>query len=491
MKRSMLKILIYREEHPLAYRLLLYIVLCSTFFAVLVTFVQLYIDYQKDVSLISNRLQQIERTYLQGLASSVWYFDNELMEKQLNGILQLQDIRYLEIRGRDGSLLMAAGQKSSGETITRQFDLHFDHEGHNSPVGALFVTASLEGVYLRLRERMFVILSTQMVKTLLVSICILLIVRYLVTRHLTTMAQYVSHLDLHHLAWPLTLHRAPSKRGPPDELEQVASAINEMRLNLLRDIEERQQIEQERENLIKELEAKNTELEQFTYTVSHDLKSPLITIRGFLTLLEQDAQAGDGEKLTTDMQYISHAADTMQHLLDDLLELSRIGRMVNPFEEVALPELVTGICDVLAGRLAQKQVNVTISPALPTVYGDRTRLAQVFENFIDNAAKFMGDQPHPQIEIGVRRQDGEQVVYVRDNGMGIDKSQHDTIFGLFKKLHTDVEGTGIGLTTVKRIIEIHGGRIWVESDGTGKGTTFCMTFPAGPSETSSGIHPAS
>ena len=112
------------------------------------------------------------------------------------------------------------------------------------------------------------------------------------------------------------------------------------------------------------------------------------------------------------------------------------------------------------------------------VYGDQRRLAQVLQNLIENAVKFMGNQPNPRIEIGTRKDHEEQVIYVQDNGIGVDPRYHETVFGLFNKLDTGTHGTGIGLALVHRIVEIHGGRVWVESQGKGFGATFCFTLPS-------------
>jgi len=255
---------------------------------------------------------------------------------------------------------------------------------------------------------------------------------------------------------------------------QIISETNE---KLLNEILERKQIEKQRESLIDELETKNAELEQFTYTVSHDLKSPLITIKGFLGMLEKDALEGDTDRMKADMARISAAAEKMKHLLDELLELSRIGRMVNPPAEVPFGEMVREAMDVVGGRLAEGNVQVQIAPELPVIFGDPPRLQEVVENLIDNAVKYMGDKSDPLIEIGTRKDGQEAVFYVRDNGVGIDPRYHEKIFGLFDKLDPNTDGTGIGLAIVKRIVEVHSGQIWVESEGTGKGATFCFTIP--------------
>jgi signal transduction histidine kinase len=225
-----------------------------------------------------------------------------------------------------------------------------------------------------------------------------------------------------------------------------------------------------------ELENRNAELARFIYTVSHDLKSPLITIQGFLGLLERDALRGDRERLGTDLTYLRTAATTMQRLLDDLLALSRIGRVVQPPTVISLRALAHEAVMLVGGQIAARGVQVPIAPDLPDVLGDSPRLLEVLQNLVDNAVKFMGTQPAPRIDIGVRQDATERVYYVRDNGVGIDPRYHEQVFGLFERLAPEGEGTGIGLALVQRIIEVHGGRIWVESAGQGGGSTFCFTL---------------
>lgn len=243
------------------------------------------------------------------------------------------------------------------------------------------------------------------------------------------------------------------------------------------DITDRKQAEEAREKLIIDLETKNAELERFTYTVSHDLKSPIVTIKGFLGWLEKDMARGDKPRMHRDIEQIRNAAEKMRLLLDDLLELSRIGRLMNPSQAVPLDTLVREAVDLVAGQLSARGVRVDIAPNLPVVCGDRPRLVEVLQNLLDNAVKFMGAQPEPRIEIRARQEAGETVCYVQDNGVGIEPRYHHKIFGLFERLDQTVEGTGIGLALVKRIVEIHGGRIWVESAGQGQGSTFYFTLP--------------
>lgn len=246
---------------------------------------------------------------------------------------------------------------------------------------------------------------------------------------------------------------------------------------IAREITERKKAELEREKLITELELKNAELERFTYTVSHDLKSPLVTITGFLSYLEKDARSGNFEKFDNDLKRIRHAVDKMQMLLRDLLELSRIGRIINEPVETSVGEIVREALALVDGQLQARGVRVEYTDEDLTIFGDRVRLVEVMQNLLDNAVKFMGSQPHPQIRIGaIRDEQGKPIFFVQDNGIGIAPQFSNRIFGLFNKLDADSQGSGVGLTLVKRIIEVHGGRIWVESQ-PGEGATFYFTLP--------------
>jgi len=272
-------------------------------------------------------------------------------------------------------------------------------------------------------------------------------------------------------------HQDESRRFIQQVAFPIRTAKGFMLGSIIRDITIQKQIEIEREMLIQELEDQNAELERFTYTVSHDLKAPLVTIRGFLGYLEQDAKSGKLERMQDDIQRIERATDKMHSLLKDLLELSRVGRLMNPPEEIEFGTLVHEAIDMTSGILDEKGVQVEVAPDLPTVRGDRQRLLEVVQNLVDNAAKFIGDKPNPRIEIGQRGdEDGIPVFFVKDNGIGIAPEHHEKVFGLFNKLNSQIEGTGVGLALVKRIIEFHGGKIWIESE-LGKGSTFYFTLP--------------
>jgi PAS domain S-box-containing protein len=243
------------------------------------------------------------------------------------------------------------------------------------------------------------------------------------------------------------------------------------------DITERKLLEQEKDKYTKELAEKNIELERFTYTVSHDLKSPLVTIKTFLGYLPQDMTAADKQRVEKDLLFMNGAADKMGLLLQELLEMSRIGRIMNPSVKITSAELIDEAISIVAGSVAARGVKVQVSGESVTLFGDRSRLLEIWQNLLENAVKFMGDRSSPQIDIGIEYQGSEMVFFVRDNGIGIEAQYQSKIFNLFEKIEAKTEGTGMGLAITKRIVELYQGRIWVESKGPGQGTSFFFTLP--------------
>ncbi len=242
----------------------------------------------------------------------------------------------------------------------------------------------------------------------------------------------------------------------------------------------RKHAEDERNQLIQELKVQNEQMESFIYTVSHDLRSPLISISGLVGFLQRDLRRGDTVRIDEDLIGIRSAIGNMDALLKDLLELSRIGRMVNPPEEVSMARIVSDALESCAGSIRDRgaEVVVAIDPGLPGVKVDRLRIVQVLQNLIENAVKSSEAGQAPKVEIRCAPADERGLVtYVRDHGIGIDPRYFETIFDLFHQLDADAQGSGVGLALVKRIIEAHKGRVWVESEGEGQGATFFFSLP--------------
>jgi two-component system, cell cycle sensor histidine kinase and response regulator CckA len=225
------------------------------------------------------------------------------------------------------------------------------------------------------------------------------------------------------------------------------------------------------------LQKKNAENEQFIYTVSHDLRSPLVTVKTFMGYLEKDLEDGNQEHLVQDIKFIHNAADKMKLLLDELLELSRIDRIEAPPVNVSLMEVLTESLGALAGIISERKVEITLPSMDLILFGDQQRLCQIWQNLIENAIKYCPDGNIPRVAIGVQQANGTTVFSVKDNGIGIDPQYHNKVFGIFEKLDPKSPGAGLGLSMIQRIVMKCGGRIWIESQGANKGSCFYFTLP--------------
>jgi PAS domain S-box-containing protein len=225
-----------------------------------------------------------------------------------------------------------------------------------------------------------------------------------------------------------------------------------------------------------QLEATNKELEAFTYSVSHDLRAPLRHISGFAKILTEEFGSSFPADAQHHLQHIQEGTRRMGQLVDDLLNLARVGRRDLTLQVTGLKSVVEDVIGSLQADLAGRQVEWRVGD-LPYVDCDTALMRQVFQNLLSNALKFTRPRPQAIIEIGQREENGAPVIYVRDNGVGFSMKYADKLFGVFQRLHRseDFEGTGVGLATVQRIIQKHGGRIWVEGE-LDKGASFYFTL---------------
>jgi light-regulated signal transduction histidine kinase (bacteriophytochrome) len=242
------------------------------------------------------------------------------------------------------------------------------------------------------------------------------------------------------------------------------------------DIIERKQAEEGLKHYTVELESTNKELESYSYSISHDLRAPLRTLDGFSEMVIEEY----GDKLDeTGKEYLNRirkAGQTMSQLTEDILKLSRITRAEMHRDEVNLTEMAGTIAGELQRAQPERIAEIIIAPDM-IVNGDKALLEILLRNLLDNAWKYTGKCSNARIEMGVNRQDGKSVYFIRDNGVGFDIQYKNKLFQPFQRLHSskDYPGTGIGLATAQRVVRRHGGDIWVESE-LNKGTTFYFTL---------------
>lgn len=247
------------------------------------------------------------------------------------------------------------------------------------------------------------------------------------------------------------------------------------------DVTELERTQEELARKAQELTRANSELEDFTYSVSHDLKEPLRAIEAFSSFLAEDYSEQLDEEGRRYVSVVRENAVRMRDLIEDLLRLSRIGRIQHEHTTVSAEALVEDVCRDLAFAIEEKKVDLRVQPGLPKILCDEVHMKQVFKNLISNAIKF-NDKPRPMVEVTCRDENGAYRFSIGDNGIGIDKQYHEKIFKIFQRLNRreDYKDTGVGLTICKKVVEAHGGTIWVEESRAGEGTTFSFTIPKEP-----------
>ncbi|MCA9255159.1 MAG: HAMP domain-containing histidine kinase, partial [Phycisphaerales bacterium] len=226
----------------------------------------------------------------------------------------------------------------------------------------------------------------------------------------------------------------------------------------------------------RELDRRKRELEQFAFTISHDLKSPLVSIRGFLGLMQKDIQDGRIEDAVDSANEVGDAAGHMNDIIDGILVYSRLGRIDEDPTEIDVEELMDAIVDLHRPQSDEVNAVINVAPNVPSCFGYRASIRRALDNLYANALKYAGAEGRPKIELGGFTVDGECHYYVKDNGPGIAPEYHDKVFELFHRLDTDKSGTGLGLASVAKIAEVHQGRAWVEST-PGRGATFVIAIP--------------
>ena len=269
-------------------------------------------------------------------------------------------------------------------------------------------------------------------------------------------------------------------RGAP-ELVRLGEDVEAMRARIVEELAQLSEARAALEQQTAELVRSNDDLEQFAYVASHDLQEPLRKVSGFTQLLERRYGAGLDDRAKEYIWYANDGARRMQDLINDLLAFSRVGRTTEAFEDVDLAAVTEEVLAVFADRVEADDATVNVGP-LPTVRGDRRLLGQVMQNLVGNALKFRRPEEPPEVDVSCTDEDGMYTITVADNGIGIAPEYADQIFTIFKRLHvkTDYEGTGIGLALAKKVVEFHGGRIWLDASRS-PGATFRFSLPHRPS----------
>jgi signal transduction histidine kinase len=299
-----------------------------------------------------------------------------------------------------------------------------------------------------------------------------------IARRLSVLNQYAQSIHMTGDLWK------PAPQLGSDEVGLLAESFEQMRQSLYEHTVRLGKHTARLAELTQTLESKNQEMEQFVYTVSHDLKSPLVSCKGLLGLLQEDVADRNYEAIVDSTKRLDEATDQLNQIIDDLLMLSRIGKKSLDLVNVDVGSLVGGLIESLAGRINDKGATIQVEGNIPPVVADESDMRRIFENLLTNALKYGCNPENAIVSVGGNADGREVLYYVKDNGSGIDPKYHERIFRLFQRLETGQPGTGLGLASVSKMLSMYGGRVWVESEQN-QGATFWVAFPQPPRTASS------
>lgn len=501
----MLPITRYARENPIATRLLGLIILSSSLITLITILLQLYSSFHDDISSLEKRLDQVRISTLASITKSLWGFDQEQLNIQINSVLDVQDVVQVSVIWHDWNnteqTLIASTQRYSQEDIDNkpnQFLIKsypLTYEDASTPqqqLGTLIITASLASIYDKLWDRALFIAGVQGAKTLLVSLFILWLVHTLLTRHMDTIAQYARQLNLDNLTTPLRLKRLKVDQNN-DELDNVVNAINHMRETLLEDIEQRHAIElallSEKAEKLETRRLKNAAEDasraksQFLATMSHEIRTPMNGVIGMLEML-RDTPLNDTQKHYIDV--IHRSGETLLEIINDILDYSKIeaGKMQLEVAIFDLEDLIEDCIQLFGATANKRRIELVggVDPGTPLLLkGDPTRLRQIIINLLGNAFKFTSEGSI-SLEVALAPESTSEKPLLRfsveDTGIGIDPGAYPMLFDSFNQADTSTTrkygGTGLGLAICKSLAELMGGTIGVNSV-KGQGSTFWFT----------------
>lgn len=475
-----LKTLLFGEENRIARRLTVLIIAFSSLITLLISAVQLAFEY-RDLRSGMDRALDGAGIFVPSLSDSVWNFDETQVRLALDALKQLPTVDRVSISTPGNGKRWVSEKNLSAHAVTRTYALRQSVRGVDTEIGTLEVVAGLDGIYRQVAARALSIVLGNGLKTLMVALFMIFLFHRLVTSRLEQLARKVGEMGPK-LFPPHGAHAEPLKiPARLDELDAVDWTLDKTTDELKRTHEEIRKFNEELEARVRErtaqLETANADLESFGYSVSHDLRAPLRAIDGYAAIIDQNYAAvldDEGRRL---FRNVRNNAQKMGRLIDDILAFSRVRQSELHAVRLDMRALVREVWQELEPQRQGRDIELRVSE-LPAAWGDATAMRQVWQNLLANAVKFTRGCARATIEVGGEAAGAESVYYVKDNGAGFDPAYASELFGLFQRLHgmEEFEGTGVGLSIVKRFVVKHGGRVWAQGR-RGAGASFYFSLP--------------